>query len=276
MIELPESKTYAKQINETLSGKTITSVMAASSPHKFAWYYGDPADYQERLLESEILSARGFGMFVEIQLSRSTLLFGDGANLRVHPACGPIPKKHQLLLGLNDSTYFSAAITMYGGVFCWDKGTHLENIYYDIAKAKPSPLKDAFDEAYFTALLAPEEVRKLSLKAALATEQRIPGLGNGCLQDILWYARLDPKRKVNTLTEVDIQTLFTSLKHTLSEMTRLGGRSTEKDLFGEPGGYQVVMCAENNGKPCPNCGTPIRKDSYMGGSIYTCSTCQQL
>lgn|GEM_PF-2077218 len=30
-------------------------------------------------------------------------------------------------------------------------------------------------------------------KAFLATEQRIPGLGNGVLQDILWTARIHPK-----------------------------------------------------------------------------------
>lgn len=276
MIELPESKTYAKQIAETLTGKTVISVQAASSPHKFAWFYGDPEEYDQRLLETEILSARGFGMFVEINLSRSTLLFSDGTNLRVHPTSGPIPIKHQLLLGLNDGTFFSASIAMYGGVFCWDIETNFENIYYDIAKAKPSPLKEAFDAAYFQALLAPDEIRKLSLKAALATEQRIPGLGNGCLQDILWHAKLNPKRKVMTLTDDDLQKLFTSLKGTLAEMTRLGGRSTEKDLFGQPGGYQVVMHAGNKGKPCPDCGRLIQKEAYLGGSVYTCPTCQPL
>jgi hypothetical protein len=35
-----------------------------------------------------------------------------------------------------------------------------------------------------------QEVKKLSLKALLATEQRIPGLGNGVLQDILFKARM--------------------------------------------------------------------------------------
>jgi formamidopyrimidine-DNA glycosylase len=59
MLELPESHTIAYQINEKLTGKTITSVVAAASPHKFAWYYGDPADYGDRLIGGEILSACG-------------------------------------------------------------------------------------------------------------------------------------------------------------------------------------------------------------------------
>ncbi len=276
MIEIPESATYARQINETLIGKTITSVLAASSPHKFAWYYGDPADYAHRLEACEFISARGFGMFVEITLSNAILLFSDGVNLRLHPTAGPVPKKHQLLLGLDDGTHLSASLSMYGGIYCWDKGEAFDNPYYKIALEKPSPLTDAFSEAYFKEILAPEDVQKLSLKGALATEQRIPGLGNGCLQDILWQAKLHPKQKTHALSDQQMQDLFTSLKTTLAKMADMGGRSTEKDLFGEPGGYPVVMCAGNKDQPCPRCGTPIRKESYMGGSIYTCPTCQAL
>jgi len=47
-----------------------------------------------------------------------------------------------------------------------------------------------------------------------------------------------------------------------------------KQIFGEPGGYQVVICVRNKEKPCPNCGSLIQQESYMGSSIYTCSTCQ--
>ena len=46
MIELPEANNLAQQINQSLVGKTISSTIAAQSAHKFAWYNGDPADYQ--------------------------------------------------------------------------------------------------------------------------------------------------------------------------------------------------------------------------------------
>jgi len=276
MIELPESNTLARQINETLAGKTVTSVVAAASPHKFAWYHGDPADYANRLIGSEILSARGLGMFVEISLTEAMLLLSDGVNLRLHPAAGPIPKKHQLLLELDNGSLFSTSLSMYGGVYCWEADVEFDYSYYNVAKEKPSPLTEAFDQAYFEALLSPDAVQKLSLKAALATEQRIPGLGNGSLQDILWQANLHPKRKTNTLSDEELPALFTSLKQTLDDMTRMGGRSTEKNLFGQPGGYPVVMCAAYNGRPCPKCGTIIHKEAFMGGSIYTCRSCQPL
>ena len=276
MIELPEANNLAQQINQSLVGKTISSTIAAQSAHKFAWYNGDPADYPAILEGSTLLSARGIGMFVEITLSNCTLLFNDGVNLRLHPAAGPIPAKHQLLVNFSDGTSLSASVAMYGGVVCWEKSATYDNTYYQTALSKPSPLSDSFDEEYFQALVAPAAVQKLALKAVLATEQRIPGLGNGCLQDILWSAQLHPRRKLNTLSLEENGRLFQNLKETLKAMTELGGRSTEKDLYGQVGGYQVRMCAESNGKPCPRCGTEIKKEAYMGGSIYTCPVCQKV
>ena len=117
---------------------------------------------------------------------------------------------------------------------------------------------------------------QLSAKAFLATEQRIPGLGNGVLQDILFNAGIHPKRKISTLDETERRTLFDSIKSTLEEMTGQGGRDTEKDLFGEPGGYRVKMGKDGMGKPCPVCGGQVVKEAYMGGSVYYCEGCQKL
>ena len=46
------------------------------------------------------------------------------------------------------------------------------------------PCTDAFDLAYFRSL-RDEAGENISMKTFLATNQRIPGLGNGVLQDIL-------------------------------------------------------------------------------------------
>lgn len=275
MLEIPEARTIAAQISTAFTGKTVNTVIAASSPHKFAWYHGDPAEYPDRLTGSAVLSAEARGGILQVNFTRARLTFSDGVNLRrLAPAEAP-PPKHQLLLTFDDGSSLAASVQMYGGLLCWPDTEELDNPYYRVACEKPSPLNDGlFTEAYFLTLLAAEAVQKLSLKAALATEQRIPGLGNGVLQDILWRARLSPRRRVNTLSAEETHTLFTALKHTLAEMTRLGGRDTEKDLFGSPGGYTTVMSAKNSGAPCPACGTAITKEAYLGGSVYYCGQCQ--
>jgi len=276
MIELPEANTLARQIEETLIRKTIKSVAAASSPHKFAWYHGDPAEYPSRLQGNTILSATAPGGMVEIKLTHARLLFSDGVNLRYHQPQESLPQKHQLLVSFTDGSALSASVQMYGGLSCWVDGDIFDNSYYLAAKEKPFPLDDeAFDEAYFLQILTSEETMKLNLKAALATHQRIPGLGNGVLQDILWNAKLSPRCKVNTLSAEETNALYTSLKQTLADMTNLGGRDTEKDLFGNPGGYKVIMSSKSGGSPCPECGAPIVKEAYLGGSVYYCRECQR-
>ena len=41
-------------------------------------------------------------------------------------------------------------------------------------------------------------------------------------------------------------------------------------LFGEG-----VLSKNTAGKPCPVCGEAIRKEAFMGGSIYCCDGCRQ-
>lgn len=44
-----------------------------------------------------------------------------------------------------------------------------------------------------------------------------------------------------TLGERELDALFGAVKSTLAEMTAVGGRDTEKDLFGNSGGYKVIL-----------------------------------
>jgi len=61
MMELPEAMTIARQINQTIRGKRISKVIAGYTPHKFAWYHGDPAAYSEMLAEKCVDEANAFG-----------------------------------------------------------------------------------------------------------------------------------------------------------------------------------------------------------------------
>jgi formamidopyrimidine-DNA glycosylase len=101
-------------------------------------------------------------------------------------------------------------------------------------------------------------------------------LGNGVLQDILFNAKIHPKLKVSMLGDADRKRLFQSLKSTLKEMSEQGGRDTEKDLFGQPGGYKTKLSQNTVNQPCPVCGGVIVKQPYMGGSIYFCMGCQKI
>jgi formamidopyrimidine-DNA glycosylase len=274
MIEIPESTTIAMQLNETVRGKKICRVITNASPHKFAFYHGDPADYNALLAGQVIGDSFGIGAMIEITAGDRRVVLGDGANLRYYDDSGKTPSKHQLLLELDDESALVCTVQMYGAVLVFMEGTY-DNKYYLVVKEKPQPLADAFDRVYFDTLRT-EGSDRISAKAFLATEQRIPGLGNGVLQDILFHAGIHPKRKMGTIREIEFDRLFRSVKDTLAEMTRLGGRDTEKDLFGSAGGYRTLLSKNTVGKPCPVCGADIQKTSYLGGAVYWCPMCQPL
>ena len=274
MLEIPESATVSRQIRETCAGRTIERVTAAHSPHGFAWYCGDPSVYPRLLEGGEITGAQAVAGYVRIDASGVTILLHDGVNAR-HLAPGAVePKKHQLLIRFDDGSGIVCTVQMYGGLYAFPQG-EMRNPYYDAALAKPHPFSEGFDERHFESIVS-NAPGKLSAKGLLATEQRIPGLGNGCLQDILFRAGVNPQSKLSALSDEDIAAIFTSLKTTLREMADSGGRNTERDLFGEYGGYRTLMSSKTVSRPCPDCGKTLERKTYMGGNVYFCPSCQPL
>lgn len=274
MLELPEATTVARQLRETVLGHTVTKVIAGASPHRFAFFSGPPEGYPALLEGLTIDDAYPLTRLVELQLSDMRLTLGDGANLRYYPPGEPIPPKHQLMLELSDGAHLVATVQMYGTLEAFRAGTN-DNFYYLVTMETPTPLSAEFDENYWASLLS-AAAPKLTAKAFLATEQRIPGLGNGVLQDILFQARIHHKTKLSALSDSELENLFHCVKDTLKEMTNKGGRDTERDLFGNPGGYQTILSAKTAAQPCPLCLGAIIRQPYLGGNIYFCPHCQPL
>lgn len=274
MIELPESHTLAQQITATLMGRRVVAMTVNQSPHKFAFYHGDPATYPDRFIDTTFTGAHAQGGQVEMAFDHQRLVISDGVNLRYHRDRSAIPTKHQLFMTFNDGSALTITVAMYGMMFGFEAGT-FQNPYYLIAKTNPSVYSSDFSFDYFKGIIA-KAPPKLSLKALLATEQRIPGLGNGVLQDILLLAKLHPKTKIADASEAQWSTLYTTLVTTLTRMRDEGGRDTEKNLFGQPGGYRTLLCSNTLMEGCPQCGSELRKEAYMGGSIYFCPNCQSI
>ena len=95
------------------------------------------------------------------------------------------------------------------------------------------------------------------------------------MQDILWDAGIDPRFNMQNATEEDFKTLYSSVKKILGEMVAQGGRDTERDLFGQKGGYITQLSKNSLHEPCMKCGYEIHKASYMGGTVYFCEHCQK-
>ena len=270
MLEMPEVMTLANDLNNTVKDKRVKQVFAPTKQHKFCWYNGDPSEYDAPLRGKRIIETKGFGIFVEIEFEDGyKLCLNDGINVRLL-LITKVPKDYQLMIELDDELSLVFTVSMYGGIYLHD-GSY-NNEYYIKSKNAVSIFSPQFKD-HFNNILS-EGGTSLSAKALLGTKQRFPGVGNGVLQDILYEARIHPKRKIGTLSTAEKEKLFQSIIFVLQDMIKNGGRDTEGNLFGNTGGYKTKMSKYSLLKKCPSCDGEIKKETYLGGTIYYCPICQ--
>ena len=278
MFELPELVTLARQINETLPGKTIRRGTLGNSPHKFVWYNRTPEEFEMLTDERVIGTTRTRGKWLFLPLNPLyVLLLGDcGGKLLYHAPGAKLPTRYHLHLAFDDDSHLTVTTQMWGFMELYEQGRECEHHY--LAKgSRPTPLEAEFTPDYFAKLVGEVAATKAySVKGLLTRDQLVPGLSNALAQDILFKARLHPRYLLAKLDAEQTATFYHAIQSTVSEVIAQGGRYDEVDLFGNPGGYVRLMDSNSAGLPCPVCGTKIAKMSYLGGMCYYCPTCQKL
>ena len=275
MFELPEFATLAAQINATLQGKVVRSGSLGNKPHKFVWYNRSPEEFARLTAGRRIgqAHARGKWLFVPLEPGY-VLLFGEcGGRLLYHPPGGRLPDTYHLYLAFDDGSALTATTAMWGAMELYEAGKEQDRQY--IQGMRPTPLDAEFTFEYFSGLIDGLLTGvKRSVKGLLTQDQLIPGLGNAIAQDILFRARLDPRRPLADLDGDRRRALYDAILATVREVIELGGRYDETDLYGHPGRYVRRMDKEAAGSPCPECGTTVQKIQYLGGACYFCPKCQ--
>ncbi len=275
MIELPEALIIAGQINQELKGRRIAYGNRGNSPHKFAFSSGSSEEYAAIFTGKVIGASKGHGpaILIPIEPGHTLVLGGGGERILYHASERTLPKKFQLLLHFEDGAFLTVTVQGWGNTLLLPQAQVGEHPH--VNEGRVTPLSDTFTWAHFQQLFDQvAQDSKASLKYFLVSEPGVWGIGNGCLQDILFHARLHPKRRVVETTRAERRALYDALQHTLQQMVDLGGRDSEMDLYNRPGGYRRILDSKTVGQRCPGCGTPIEKTQYLGGAIYFCPTCQ--
>ncbi len=274
VFELPEIVTLARQMADTLTGAVVSSCERGNSPHKWVWYSKEPEEYEAILVGRTLGAAGAQGNRVILPVEPGwALSIGDmGGKITLHSEGDALPKKRHLLLGFEDGRHLSVCVQGWGGIWLAEEGMPAG---FQEIDDRADPISDEFTYDRFKALLEDDATRgKRSVKAFMASRPRISGVGNGYVQDICFRAKLHPKRDITTVSGRERQRWYHAIRGVLSDAIAAGGRDTESDLFGRPGGYVATLDRRALGNPCPECGTPIEKISYLGGSCYFCPRCQ--
>src|SRR5229473_3937548 len=132
-----------------------------------------------------------------------------------------------------------------------------------------------FTSSRFAELLS---ASKRLLKDFLLDQSRVAGLGNIYSCESLWRARLDPRRRANTLQPQEARRLHKAIVSVLT-------RALECCLHPAPdfrdpewwfAGLETILRAYGReGKPCRSCGEPIQRIAQGGRSTYCCGRCQK-
>jgi formamidopyrimidine-DNA glycosylase len=137
------------------------------------------------------------------------------------------------------------------------------------------PLDPRFDTDAFTAAL---RRRRTEVKRALLDQTLIGGVGNIYADESLWRARLHGARPTDKLTRAQVADLLEGVRDVLGESLEQGGTSFDSlyvDVNGQSGYFSRHLAVYGQlDRPCPRCGTPIRRESFMNRSSYSCPRCQ--
>jgi len=277
-VELPEAQILARQMDEQLRGKRVQScyLQDYEKLQKIGFVNKNIKDF-DKLVNGKIESVTSRGNMMRVRLD-------NGANLLLAPEYGggvtyhanrkTVPNKLHLRLDFSDHTVLAVRLTGMGVIHSL-KDSELEQSYVykrDFLSEVPSPINDnEFTFECFTNLLKAQTDMIKSL--LVGKEAVVVGLGNSAYQDIIYKARIHPKRNASELDDEEKHRLYNAIRFVVEERIRLGGKDKFIDLYGKRGTYKPLIGSHIG--TCPACGTSIEKLSTGGGQTYFCPNCQK-
>ncbi|AJT42630.1 Fpg/Nei family DNA glycosylase [Psychromicrobium lacuslunae] len=138
-----------------------------------------------------------------------------------------------------------------------------------IASLGPDPLSPDFTVDTLRQILS---AKRAQIKGVLRDQRQIAGIGNAYSDEILHLAKLSPFAPSNSLTEAQLELLFTSIHTILSEaISSATGKPAAELKDAKRSGMRVHA---RTGQPCPVCGDTIREVAYADRSLQYCPSCQ--
>ncbi|MFX0084503.1 MAG: DNA-formamidopyrimidine glycosylase family protein [Candidatus Hodarchaeota archaeon] len=278
-IEGPEALILSNQMNEVLLEKKIDSYHMHNYERmqKVGFFNKDINDF-EKLLNGKIISVKSRGNVIRVEFNNDmNLLIAPeyGGEILYHRDDKAISKNYHMKIRFSDNTFLTVRIKSMGCILTINNEDLSSSYMYkrDFLSGI-SPFEENFTLELFS-----EKISNINrnLKAILVGKDALlVGLSNSAFQDIIYRAKLYPKKKGSELKKLEIEELFNAIKTLINERLELGGKSQFIDLYSKKGRYIPAMGPNMKDQECSDCGTGIKKLSFGGGQIFLCPRCQKL
>jgi len=281
MPELPEVEILARHLRPALRGKTIHSVEVRRAKSLNPTL---PQEFKKSLVGAKFtgLSRRGKYLLFELRSETSTqpltLLghLGMTGRMFVAPKSNPLPKHAAVIFDLGRQ-YFIYEDTRYFGRMTLDLSA--------VARLGPEPLSADFQPQNFG-----EELKRSrqAVKIKLLDQSLVAGVGNIYASEALFRSRISPELPANRLTPAQVKKLWQGIRNVLARaidggstvpLNFTGGKTDGLFYFGSEAGTpdyydERLRVYDRAGKPCVNCGRPIRRIVQAARSTFFCPHCQ--
>jgi formamidopyrimidine-DNA glycosylase len=273
--ELPEVEVVRLGIADHVVGHTITHV-AVHDVRSVRRHLPGPADFVHRLEGRTVVGAARRGKYLWMQLDHGDAILchlGMSGQFLISETGAAAPRHLRIALTLDDGRELRFADQrIFGGMSFSEDGAELPP---EIAHIARDPLDPLFDAAEFTMRL---RRRETGVKRAILDQTLISGVGNIYADESLWRTPLHYARNTRHLRTREIEALLGHIGEVMLEALAQGGTSFDAlyvNVNGNSGYFERSLQAYGqDGKPCQRCGTPMRRDSFMNRSSYSCPRCQ--
>lgn len=257
MPELPDVEAYRRFFRLHATGRTVRSVSA------------DPTIVRNATPRGLGRALRGRTFEEPDRIGKWMIGWTDGPALLLHFGMtgdliwsGDEPGRHRhdrVVLVFDDGELRYRNMRKIGGVWLAHDRSEVEAVLGPLGPdALDLPRRRLLD------LLA---ARRGGIKAALMDQTFVSGIGNILADEVLWQARLHPRRPVASLSEEERRSLHATIRKVLREAVSR---------------YDVIprkrsWLSGQRGAPdprCPRCGTPLARGVTAGRTTYHCPRCQ--
>jgi formamidopyrimidine-DNA glycosylase len=267
MPELPEVEIITRELSRKIVGKKLS---------KFSVFDAKKILRPRLGLPQTILAVRRRGKYIVCETGgglRCLIHLRMTGKLLFHALCSmlraPESRHERARFYFGDGSILSFVDIRRFGTIDWIKNED------DLPRLGLEPLSAAF-----SARTLGDIIKKSSraIKSVLLDQRFVAGIGNIYADEALWLARINPKRKSNSLTPKETARLALSIKSVLREAIKKGGFTLRdyRRMDGSPGHYQNFRKVYNReGLLCFNCRRKIKKGKLSGRSTYFCERCQK-
>lgn len=279
MPEIGECSSIAKVLNKEISGE----VLEGKTNSSFQKNIFKGSIHPKELRGTKLVKIQSFGKSIWFYFKKGEDYFvlvsqlGMSGSWFINDTMTNREHFHlQLKIGKNWVKYSDPR--MFGKVEIF-KGTDLNVLSDEIIKKKKwgvDPLLNP--ELIYEQILKMRKGSK-SIKEKLLEQNLIFGIGNYLASEVLFDARINPKRQASSLTEKECKDLSLSIKKWVNLAVESGGFSFAGGYILPDGSFgdlrDKIQIYQKDGNKCPSCGKKVIKEFMGGRATFFCNSCQR-